>query len=324
MSHERETGAGRRGHALPEEQQDLLRRAKRLEWISIVVLAITVATVGVVTGQSQAMRAAWLEDLLSFLPPIAFLVATRFIDRPADPEHPYGHHRSIGVAHLVAATALLIMGSFLIYHSVVGLIEGERPPIGIVVIFGHAIWLGWLMIAVMAASGVAPVILGRMKMKLAEPLHDKVLFADADMNKADWSTAVATIVGVLGIGVGLWWMDAVAAIVVAASIVKDGVTNLRGAIGDLTDIRATTLKAKPHPLIAEVERVAGECAWVDIAAARVRDQGHLFHAEVFVVPSTDPTVAQVEALQEKLQNLDWKLHDVIITPSSEIPSYLVP
>lgn len=73
------------------------------------------------------MRAAWLEDMLAFLPPIAFLVATRLIRRHPSPKHPYGHHRAIGVAHLVAATALLIMGGFLIYSSVMSLISVEKP-----------------------------------------------------------------------------------------------------------------------------------------------------------------------------------------------------
>ncbi len=31
-----------------------------------------------------------------------------------------------------------------------------------------------------------------------------------EMNRADWLTAGAAILGVAGIGVGLWWADAVA------------------------------------------------------------------------------------------------------------------
>ena len=89
------------------------------------------------------------------------------------------------------------------------------------------------MVAVMALSCVGPVILGRMKTAPAAALHDKVLFADSDMNRADWKTGIATIVGVLGIGVGLWWADAVAALVVSVSILRDGWANVRGAIEGL-------------------------------------------------------------------------------------------
>lgn len=67
------------------------------------------------------------------------------------------------------------------------------------------------MIAVALASCVAPVILGRIKRRLAEQLHDKVLRADADMNRADWLTGLATAAGVVGIGMGWWWADAAAA-----------------------------------------------------------------------------------------------------------------
>lgn len=137
-------------------------------------------------GNSQAMKAAWVEDLLSVLPPIAFLLAVRVIRRPPSTDRPYGFHRSIGAAHLVAGAALLTMGSFLVVDSATGLITAEHPSIGSVAIGDRLVWLGWLMIGAMVVTGIPPVLLGRAKMRLAESLHDKVLYADADMNKADW------------------------------------------------------------------------------------------------------------------------------------------
>ena len=50
-----------------------------------------------------------------------------------------------------------------------------------------------------------PVIFGHLKMKPPKMLHDKTLYADAMMNKADWMTGLAGIVGILGIGMGWWW-----------------------------------------------------------------------------------------------------------------------
>ncbi|WP_422114963.1 cation diffusion facilitator family transporter [Brachybacterium sp. UNK5269] len=317
---EEATGSGH--DAFGEEQRATLRRAIRLEWITLAWISGTVVLVGLVAGQSQAMRAAWLEDMLSLLPPIAFLIASRRIRKRPDRLHPYGHHRSIGVAHLVAALALLVMGGYLAVDSVLTLVTVERPPIGLTVLFGQAIWSGWLMVAVMAVTSIGPVVLGRKKLKLAEQLHDKVLYADADMGKADWSTAVATIAGVLGVGLGLWWADAIAALVVSVSIVRDGLTNLRGAIGGLTDAEARTYDgSEPHPLTREVEVRAEQEPWVREASARVRDEGHVFHAEVFLVPhpGADPTVAQVAALRDRIHELDWKVHDVVIAPVPQLP-----
>lgn len=315
-----DTGTGH--DAFGEEQHEALRHAIRLEWFTLAWMSGTVVLVALVAGQSQAMQAAWAEDMLSLLPPIAFLVATRRIRRKPDRLHPYGHHRSIGVAHLVAATALLAMGGYLAYDSVVTLVRVERPPIGLTVLFGQGIWAGWLMVAVMVVTSTGPVVLGRRKLALAEQLHDKVLYADADMNKADWTTAVATITGVLGVGLGLWWADAVAALLVSVSILRDGVKNLRSSIGGLTDAEARTYDdSAPHPLTHEVEDAAAQETWVAEASARVRDQGHVFHAEVFVVPrpGAEPGAVQIAALRDRLHALDWKMHDVVVAPVPELP-----
>ena len=172
---------------LPPEQQAAMRRAVWLEGITIAVMLATIAAVYAASGQSQAMKVAWIEDTLSLLPPIAFLVAARIAHRAPSSRFPYGLHRAVGIGHLVAGVALLTMGLFLVVDSGSGLLTGERPPLGVVEIGGQVIWVGWLMVAVMALSCVGPVILGRMKAAPAAALHDKVLFADADMNRADFA-----------------------------------------------------------------------------------------------------------------------------------------
>ena len=71
------------GHTpLPDEQREALRKARRLEWASIGTLVVTVGLVMAVMGSSQAMKAAWIEDCLSFLPPVAFLISARLVGRP--------------------------------------------------------------------------------------------------------------------------------------------------------------------------------------------------------------------------------------------------
>ncbi|HSU36880.1 MAG TPA: cation diffusion facilitator family transporter [Propionibacteriaceae bacterium] len=309
--------------ALPDKQAAVLRRAIRLEWITIGFLVVAVTLVGLVLGNSQAMKAAWAEDLLSLAPPIAFLVAVRIIRLPHTPKRPYGYHRSVGVAHLVAGVALAAMGTFLIYDSGVGLITAEHPSIGSVELFGQVFWLGWLMIGAMVVTGVPPVFLGRAKMKLAEDLHDKVLYADADMNKADWMTALGSIVGVTGIGLGLWWLDAVAALFISFTILSDGVKNMRAAIRDLMDARATTYdNERPHPVIEQVEEYLRRLDWVAGAGVRARDEGHVFHVECFVVPAAgqEPSVGTLSETQRAVAELDWRLQDVVIIPVTELPA----
>jgi cation diffusion facilitator family transporter len=307
---------------LPDKQAKALHRAKRLEWATLAFLAVAITLVFLVMGSSQAMKAAWIEDLLSLAPPIAFLLAVRVVNRPPTAKYPYGHHRSVGVAHLVAGVALFAMGIFLIVDSGTGLLSAEHPPIGSIVLFGHTVWLGWLMMLVMALTIPLPIYFGRVKMQLAKELHDKVLYADADMNKADWMTAVGSIVGVAGIGLGFWWADAAAALFIAASILWDGVKNMRAAITDLMDTRATTFDDDaPHPVTAKVDEYLRSLPWTAEVGSRVRDQGHVFHVESFVVPrrKRGPSIAELMEARDGCIDLDWKIQDIVIVPIDELP-----
>ncbi|MBX9244234.1 cation transporter [Actinotalea ferrariae] len=312
---------------LPADEERDLRRAVRLAWLTIAFLVTAVTGVYLVMGSSQAMKAAWVEDLLSFIPPISFLVAVHLTRRPPSERHPYGYHRSIGVGHLVAATALVTMGAFMVFDSASGLLAQEHPPVGVVEIAGHVVRSGWPMIAVLVYTGIPPVLLGRAKMPLARSLHDRVLHADADMNKADWMTALGGVVGVLGIGLGLWWADAVAALFISGSILHDGVRNLRTAVSALMDSRAQTVDGDaPHPLVAQLEERLTDLPWVEEARCRVRDEGHVFHVEAFAVPrgGASPSLAELVTAKEALVALDWKVQDVVVVPVPELPDELLP
>ena len=316
------------GHTeLPEEQEAALGKAKRFEWISIAYLVASTTLVFLVLGNSQAMKAAWIEDLLSFLPPLAFLVAAHVIRRPPSEKHPYGFHRAVGVAHVVAAVALVVMGAYLIIDSGFGLITAEHPTIGAIELFGHTIWLGWLMIGAMLLTAGPPVYLGMVKMKLAEKLHDKVLYADADMNKADWMTAVAAAAGVAGIGLGLWWADSAAALLISINILRDGLKNLRGAVGGMMDARAMTFDdARPHPLGGRIDEYLRGLEWVADAKSRIRDEGHVFHVESFVVGTHGraPSIERLEAARNACIDMDWKVQDMVLVPVAELPDEFLP
>ena len=306
----------------PEEKRDAYRQAVRIEWITLAYMASAVVVVFLTLGSSQAMRAAWIEDMLSLLPPAAFLIANRFRTRGPSERFPWGHHRAVSIAFLAAAAALLVMGLFVAYDSALKLVTAEHPPIGLAEVFGQQIWLGWLMLAALVYTGIPPVILGRKKQKLAAELHEKVLYADAEMNRADWMTAGAAAVGVMGIGVGLWWADAVAALFISFDIARDGWKNVKAAVGDLMDSRPTTYDhAGEHPVMAEMEEVLCGLDWVQDARVRLREEGHVFAGEALVVPADDSgLLGRLEDAQARLRELDWRVHDVVIVPLESLPS----
>src|SRR5215212_11664435 len=132
---------------LPDDKQQTMRRAKRLAWITIAFMISIIAVVGITMGSSEAMKAVWIEDLLSLIPPVAFLIGTRYFDRPPDEQFPYGYRRAVMIAFLTAAVALLGFGLYILIDSTMTLVLGEPPSIQTISMFGRRVWLGWLMIA---------------------------------------------------------------------------------------------------------------------------------------------------------------------------------
>lgn len=309
-------------YELPPDKAAIYARAIKLEWLTLAYLLSAVFFIYLTLGSSQAMKTAWFEDMLSLIPAIAFLVASRFRHRASSKRFPYGYHRSVSIAYLCASVALFAMGFFLLFDSIMALIAFEHPSIGVVQLFGHQIWLGWLMLLALLWSAIPAAIIGRMKLPLARELHDKVLFGDAKMNKADWLTAGAAMLGVLGIGIGLWWADAVAAAVISTDILHDGIKNLKAVIADLMDSRPTTVDDSAlDPLPARAETELKKLAWVRDAKSRMREEGHIFDGEIFVVPtSNDDLVKRLADAQQVLKELDWRVKDVVVVPIQTLAS----
>lgn len=221
--------------ALPPSLQQALARDERLEYWSIAWTISVIIAMGLAVGSSQAMKTAWIEDCLSLIPPAVFLVAARIERRPPSPRFPNGFARAPSLAFAIAAAALAALGATLLIDSLISLTSQEHPTVASVQLFGREIWLGWIMVVVQVYSIVVPLVLGRLKLPLAKALNDKTLYTDAMTQKANWLTGIAGIGGVIGIGLGHWWADALAAALISIDILNDGVRALRAASAELVD-----------------------------------------------------------------------------------------
>ena len=156
----------------PEDKQEKERKACRLEYWTIFFLLTIIVVMFYTMGASQAMKTAWIEDVLSLIPPIIFLIAVHHRGKKPDERFPYGRQRVMAIAFTGAAFALTILGLYMLYDSAMGLAKMHHPTIGHRTIFGIRIWAGWFMIAALLYSMVPVVILGRMKLPLAVPGPD--------------------------------------------------------------------------------------------------------------------------------------------------------
>lgn len=296
---------------IPAEIEADLRRAVRLEWWTIGWMVSIITLIGLAMGSSQAMKTAWVEDVLSLIPSLVFLLAVHFERKPPTARFPYGYHRVNSLAFLVAAVALSVMGTVLLVESALSLGRAEHVSIPPVRLFGEEIWLGWLMMAALAYSVIPPVILGRMKLPLARRLQDEVLHTDALMQKADWMTGLAGIAGIVGIGLGYWWADSVAAGIISFSILHDGITALRIAVAELADGAPRELGSAR----LEEEAAALKARLLELypgADVRLRDSGRYILAQVSGVASPDRV--DLDALWPGDPGRSWRFAQLSFAP----------
>src|SRR5438309_10722071 len=98
---------------LPSEKERALQRAIRIEWATIGFLISIVILMALVMGSSQTMKAMWIEDALSLVPSISFLVGAHFRNKSPDEEFPYGYRRAVLVGFMCGAVALFGFGLYI-------------------------------------------------------------------------------------------------------------------------------------------------------------------------------------------------------------------
>ena len=305
----------------PEAEREL-KKAHRLAWISIVYILSTISLLFFVMSGSQALKTEMIGEFLSLIPPTLFLIGDRIGRREPNRQYPFGYERAVSAAYVGASVALLMVGAYLLFDGAMKLVMREHPTIGGFPLFGHVVWTGWLGIAVLLWSGVTDYFIGRAKLRPAEVLHDKTLAADANINKADWQSAGAAIVGLIGVSFGLWWADAAAAVVISFEIIRSGWSELRTALGDVMDRRPLSFD---HEQDEEVpDRVADlirSQPWVADVVVRVRERGREFTADAHVVPkSRQVSVDELRRTGDLARQLDPRLADVTIAPVAEFPA----
>ncbi|HEY0013643.1 MAG TPA: cation transporter [Allosphingosinicella sp.] len=298
----------------PREIEADLARARRLAWWTLAWMSSIILLMYFVMGSSQAMKTAFIEDLLSVVPSIVLLIALRYERKEPTRLFSFGFDRVHSLAFLVAAVALAFMGAMLLLESVQTLAKREHVTVPPVMPLGQHVWLGWLMIGALLYSVVPPFILGRMKQPVAERLHDEVLHTDALMQKADWMTGLAGVAGVLGLGLGFWWADALAAGIISLSILKDGITSLRIAAAELADGTPRALGKSEIAPDAAALIAALEARWPD-GEVRLRESGRYLRAEVRGVPG-EPAV-DLDAIWPCAPETRWRFAELAFLPPDE-------
>lgn len=210
--------------ALPLEER--YRHVRRVTLVgSAVDLLLGIAKiVGGWFSHSHALIADGVHSFSDLATDLLVLYAAKHAHAEADEDHPYGHARIETAATVGLGLTLIAVSLGIVYDGVTSLLNPEALVVP----------EAWAM-AVAALSVISKEAVYHYSMRYSRRLNSELLRANAWHSRSDAITSVVVIIGVGGALLGLTYLDAVAALVVALMIGKIGFDVAKSSVSELID-----------------------------------------------------------------------------------------
>lgn len=238
-----------------------------------------------VTG-SLALWSDALESMVNIAAAAAALIAVRLADKPADRDHPYGHHKAEyfsavlgGVLVIVAALSI----GWAAWHALVT----TRMPV-----------ISWLGLGLNGLAAIVNLAWGRVLISHGRRLGSPALAADGRHLIADVWSSVAVITGLLLAWVTGWGvLDPLLALAVAGHILWAGWMILRESVGGLMD------EAVDPATLAQIESIISDAAKGAMEAhdIRTRSAGRMTFIDFHLVVPGEMTVSTAHHICDRIE-----------------------
>lgn len=259
--------------------------------IGSVLVALLVMALKVVAWQitgSLALMSDALESLVNLATALAVIVALRVAKRPADDNHPFGHHKAEFFSAVLEGVLIVLAALFILREAWDGLFAPramDAPMLGLAISAGAG-----------AINGVWAVLLIRQGRAHRSP----ALVADGKHLMTDVVSSVGVLAGVgLAVVTGWWVLDPVMAVLVAFNILWAGWGVIRGSLSGLMDEAVSDdEQATIRAVIAEAGR---EGAALEAHDLRTRHAGPVTFIEFHLVVPGDTTVEAAHVICDRIE-----------------------
>lgn len=215
-------------------------RTAALSVVSNSALILLKVIAGTLTGSIAILTEA-VHSSIDLIASLVAFMSVRIADEPADERHSYGHEKVENLAAAFEAMLILVGSAVIAFEAVRRLVTGGRT---------HTLGLG---IGVIAFSAVANLVVSTIIARGGRLTGSPALEGDAAHLRTDAASSFAVLVALVLVKVtGEQWIDPVAALLVAATIVVTGLRLLLRSGAVLVD------QSLPAEETAAITRVISE------------------------------------------------------------------
>ncbi|MEL6470791.1 MAG: cation diffusion facilitator family transporter [Cyanobacteria bacterium J06623_4] len=219
-----------------------VRRVLLFTLLLNVLVVVLKALVGWWTGSLSLMADA-LHSITDSANNVLGLVANQLASPAPDRDHPYGHQKFEAVGALGVAAFLGIACFEILKGAVERIIVGGEP----VTMSSLSLWI---MLVVLGVN----IFVAFYERRVGHRLGSSILIADAEHTMSDIWITITVMGGLIGVWVGVQWLDVVLAFPVALLVIRSGWVVLSANLPWLVDEMAIAPEAI-HSVVMQVPGV---------------------------------------------------------------------
>jgi cation diffusion facilitator family transporter len=257
-----------------------------LSVVSNTLLTLSKLTIGLMIGSVSVVAEA-IHSGVDLLASLIALFAVSRSGRPPDDDYAFGRGKIENVSGTVEALLIFVAAGVIVVEAVSKLQrEPELPRVD-------------LGLAIMAVSVVVNIFVSRRLFAVAKRTDSVALQADGYHLSTDVLTSAGVFVGLVLVRLtGFAYLDPIAALVVAAMIVKAAWDITRHSFLDLLD---PSLPQAERELVARVIQEHGD-RLAGFHSVRTRKAGGEKHVDLHLVVNAKATVEESHALCDHLES----------------------
>jgi cation diffusion facilitator family transporter len=236
-------------------------------------------------GKSQALLADGIHTLSDLGTDFIVLYASSRSSKAADKDHPYGHGRIETLASMLLGAILGMVGIGIGIRGVESVLTPSASNPETITVF-------FAFLAIVAKEG-----LYHYTIRAARATHSAMLESNAWHHRSDALSSIVVVIGISAQLMGIPYMDAVAAIIVACMIAWMGLRLSRNALNELID---TGLDLE---LVEEVRAAMKDNASViGVHNLRTRSMGGLGYLDAHIEVDSDLTVSEAHYIAHHIEH----------------------
>jgi cation diffusion facilitator family transporter len=254
--------------------------------VGLLVMALKVLA-WALTG-SLALMSDALESLVNLATALAVIVALKVARRPADDNHPFGHHKAEFFSAVLEGVLIVIAALFILREAY----DGFQAP--------RAMEEPFLGMAINMAAGGINALWAFALIRNGRRYRSPALVADGKHLMTDVVSSVGVLIGVgLALATGWLWLDPAMAVLVAFNILWSGSMVIKASLSGLMD------EAVSDKELATIRRVIAAAASDDAALEahdlRTRHAGPVTFIEFHLVMPGETTVEAAHDLCDRIE-----------------------